>query len=60
MDEDFEQRCQEIKESRKQRGKLFDTEDLKTCLGIFKWPCKTPFFALLHCKVQTALPLTSV
>lgn len=29
MDEDFEQRCQEIKESRKQRGMFFDTENLK-------------------------------
>lgn len=46
MDEDFEQRCQEIKESRKQRGTSFDTEDLKTFLSICNQPCKTQFFAL--------------
>lgn len=46
MDKDFEQRCQEIKESRKQRGTVFGTEDLKTSLSICNQPCKTSFFAL--------------
>lgn len=46
MDEEFEQRCQEIKESRKQRGMFFVTEDLKIYLSICNQPCKTPFFAL--------------
>ncbi|KAM4790847.1 LOW QUALITY PROTEIN: ATPase family AAA domain-containing protein 2-like [Cyanocitta cristata] len=32
MNEDFEQRCQKIKESRKERGMFFDAEDFKTCL----------------------------
>uniref|UniRef100_A0A8C5SZ42 Bromo domain-containing protein n=1 Tax=Malurus cyaneus samueli TaxID=2593467 RepID=A0A8C5SZ42_9PASS len=32
MDQEFEKRCQKIKESRKERGKFFDAEDFKTCL----------------------------
>lgn len=44
MDKDFEQRCQEIKESRKQRGTVFGTEDLKTSLSICNQLCKASFF----------------
>uniref|UniRef100_A0A8C5JRH0 Bromo domain-containing protein n=1 Tax=Junco hyemalis TaxID=40217 RepID=A0A8C5JRH0_JUNHY len=32
MDEGFEQRCQKIKDSRKERGMFFDAQDFKICL----------------------------
>uniref|UniRef100_A0A8D2MPX8 Bromo domain-containing protein n=1 Tax=Zonotrichia albicollis TaxID=44394 RepID=A0A8D2MPX8_ZONAL len=46
MDEGFEQRCQKIKDSRKERGMFFDAQDFKTCLMLCNQPYKTQFFAL--------------
>lgn len=46
VDEDFEQRCQRIKESRMERGTFFDAEDFMTCLMLCNQPHKTQFFAL--------------
>uniref|UniRef100_A0A8U7M2G9 Uncharacterized protein n=1 Tax=Corvus moneduloides TaxID=1196302 RepID=A0A8U7M2G9_CORMO len=45
MNEDFEQCCQKIKESRKERGMFFDAEHFKTCLVLCNQPHKTQFFA---------------
>lgn len=46
MDEGFEQRCEKIKESRKERGMFFDAQDFKTCLMLRNQPHKTQFFAM--------------
>ncbi|NWS65125.1 ATAD2 protein, partial [Chunga burmeisteri] len=46
MDEDFEQRCKEIQDSRKERGMFFDAKDLKACFSICNQECQAQFFAL--------------
>lgn len=45
IDEDLEQRCEEIKESRKKRGMYLKGQDFKSRLCICNWKCKTDFFA---------------